>query len=666
MKKVLSSIIIVLLVFTTISVFVVSGEDKTENRITLTYYFEIPKITKLDINGNIYSKLTLEDTLSGDETSGYPSLPNKEVYILIPQGEYVDSIRVTGENIFLGKGFIIEPTEEPICSTELDLVSTPTPDDAVYKYHEPYPGKLYSEVSSYSYKGYRILVLLLHPVQYIPITGELYYYPKLTVDVTFVENGIVEAMYRGLEKDKPKVFDKVDNPEFVCTYNEILSSQPSNPSASYDLLIITDAAFVNNFQPLKDKHDGDGIHTIIKTVSEITSDQEFWYDGPWGDGCNKNMFNDTQCKIRNFIRMAYHVWGIDYVLLGGDNHIVPARNLYFGRWQGTAYSGPSDVYYACLDGNFNYNQDNKWGERFDGRDINGPFGDVDLYSEVYVGRACVDSQTEVNNFVSKTISYLNIDPNDDYLDNVTLAGERLLFFDWNGNGWGKTYLEQLPIPSTYNIYKLYDRDWQQNGWPEPNPPGSGGWSKGLLIDSINNGVHIINHVGHSNYNSVMKLDVSDINALTNNKYSFVYSQGCFAGGFDNDDCIAEYLTVKTSHGAFAGIFNARLGFLLRFTIEGPAQRYQREFWDAVFNEGVSIIGKAHQDAKEDNVGLINFFQMRYTYYQLNLFGDPTLDLLIHNGDGASSQDDEIIASNPINSKQESINEIKNQDFSYLI
>jgi hypothetical protein len=100
-----------------------------------------------------------------------------------------------------------------------------------------------------------------------------------------------------------------------------------------------------------------------------------------------------------------------------------------------------------------------------------------------------------------------------------------------------------------------------------------------------------------------------------------------AGGFDDPkgyDCIAEHFTVKTAHGAFAVIMNARYGWGTPGSTNGPSQRYHRLFWDAVFGESTPEIGKANQDSKDDIAHLINRACMRWIYYQLNLFGDPTL------------------------------------------
>ena len=51
---------------------------------------------------------------------------------------------------------------------------------------------------------------------------------------------------------------------------------------------------------------------------------------------------------------------------------------------------PSDIYYSNLDGNFNYDLDNHFGECADRNNLS-LVDEADLLSEIYIGRACVDS-----------------------------------------------------------------------------------------------------------------------------------------------------------------------------------------------------------------------------------------------------------------------------------
>jgi hypothetical protein len=578
--------------------------EQSEKQIILTYNFEYPTIKTININGDAYDRISLTDCVTASN-SGEPNIPSKGVYILLPPKSKLDDIQIiTGEKQILGEGFNIEPVGELIPITYASTSQKIITNNEIYNSNEFYPGKLYTKIGIYNYRGYKILVLLLHPVQYNPVTGELYFYENMYVNVKTSSDNIVNNLFRGFEKDKRDLIKKVDNPNVANQYiSEIIPSSTSVDS--YNLLILTTDSLKSGFEPLKQAHDATGVGTVIKTLTDIGS--------------------SSLDNIRNYIRDAYNNWGIEYVLIGGDDGVFPAPTLWVsGMDENVTYYEeymPSDLFYACLDGPYNYDGDDKWGEPNDGTDG----GDVDLVAEVYVGRACVDNMADVNNFVAKTVAYINKNPDDEYLKKVCLAAEYL--GDYGIASYGSTYVDQLEdgcsddgyttvgIPSDiYTITKLYDSQ-------------SYYWEYTDMINLINNDVHIINHLGHASYDYDMKMYSSDVSYMTNDKTCFIYSQGCMSGGFDDPygyDCIAEEFTVKTSHAAFAGIWNARYGFFWSYSTDGDSQRLHREFWDAVFGENIPQIGKANHDSKEDNLAIIGRSCIRWVYYETNLFGDPAL------------------------------------------
>jgi len=114
-----------------------------------------------------------------------------------------------------------------------------------------------------------------------------------------------------------------------------------------------------------------------------------------------------------------------------------------------------------------------------------------------------------------------------------------------------------------------------------------------------------------------------------------YSQGCYAGSFDNrnsggsysgDDCFAEKITTLET-GEVAFIANSRYGWGSIGSTNGASQYFDRQFFDAIFGEDITIIGDANGDSKEDNIAYINEEDViRWCAYELNLFGDPTMDI----------------------------------------
>ncbi|RLF39720.1 MAG: hypothetical protein DRN12_06570, partial [Thermoplasmata archaeon] len=505
--------------------------------------------------------------------------------------------------------------------------------------------KLFSVIGVYMFRGYPILHINLYPVQYV--NEKLYYYKSLKLEVT-TKPATYKGGFRGLEKDQQLLREIVDNPEVLSTYHV---NRHLDEEIQY--VVITSKKFLDiseeyTFQDLVSHKKDMGVNATIVTIEDISANQDFSVNGLWGDNNPDNpfyqspingdieKFDDTQAKIRNFIRYAYMRWGTDYILLAGDadannkkDNILPTRGL-FAEERGLPLNGhtsyeamdiPSDLYYACLDGNFNYDGDNHFGEAAKFNSV-ADIDEADLYAEVYVGRACIDRPVEVSNFVQKIINYDNLyyDP---YFKDILFLGESIGYQFYTN--WGGDYKDVVAkyIPREYNLSKLYDRD-------QPNHY----WNMSYYYDRLNSHPPIIiNHDGHGSPNAALRLTCRAIESLNNTKYYFIYSQTCLAGAFDNywppntyykADCIAEYFTVETPHGAIGVVMNSRYGLGSQETIDSPSGAYDESFFKALFSENIREIGRANHYSKEDNIWRINENGMRWACYETNLFGDPQI------------------------------------------
>ena len=559
------------------------------------YAFERPTVSKVIVGGEEYDRVVLPGCASGGDT-GQPSLPARGARILLPFGTEVSDIEVLpGEPVLLGDGYVVEPVLRPLrLSARPAEIAPPQPDPAIYSSPAPFPGDAFVEIGEYGFRGYRILTLKLHPVQYTPKSGELYYYPQMTVVVNSVEAERTSPLLRGFASDRAELAAKADTVDVADTYPV---AGLRGETKGFDLLIITTPSLAAAFSPLKSYHDAHGITTEIRTTTDIGA--------------------SDPASVRAYITDRYNNDGISYVIIGADDDLIPAPNLYVEAWAGgeTETAMPGDVYFACLDGTWNNDGDSQWGEPTDGPGG----GDVDLVADVYVGRASGGTTTEITRFVNKTLWYLN--GGHTQLDKALMVGEYLGF--GGASDYAAGMMEQLEdgssadgyttvgIPSSvYTIDELFERDMS--------------WSQATIINRIDSGVHILNHLGHGSPDYAMKLYDSDVSLLSNTDLCFVYSQTCLAGHFDGTDCWAEYMNIKTDNGCFAAIMNARYGWGTENSTDGPNQRFNREFWDAVFDEGKRRLGPANHDSKEDNLYRVNQECMRWCYYEINLFGDPTV------------------------------------------
>jgi len=550
---------------------------------------------------------------------GHPALPARSVPVLLPPDQTVVSVEVQPFDLIeLPGSHVVYPAQKRYPPSYTGPREFTQPDPAVYA-RALLPESIGKAPALQHKRGFTVLPVMVRPVVYQPGSGTLSYTPVITIRVTTRPSGIMPQI-RGIAGDFRELESLVANPGMVDAYP--VKKGPVFQDAQY--LIITNQALsqcagTHTLSSLAAEKNGRGITTLIKTTEEIYSE----YTGA-----------DDAEKVRNFIKDMYENHGTEYVLLAGDADlsvvggetepvIVPVRGL----WGDIDYGGveenlPSDIYYSCLDGDFNADMDGVYGE---------PTDDPDLLAEVAVGRAPVDSCQEVENFVGKTLAYRS--SGDDYLKNVWMAGEYI-----GPGSYGKMYLEQLHQGaqdggiltrgfvenSFFEVHTLYDMDLCERDC----------WGVTEMLAVLNGDTHIVNHSGHSYTNYNMRLSTDDIDAgMTNTKHFFQITSGCYPGAFDNrldplqgggqtqaQDSFTEHLVVG-EHGAFAAVSCSRYGV---------GSLMERLFWDAAFGQGIKELGKMHTRARDVNSGWVESTYERWALYGMNLFGDPELPLHMSN------------------------------------
>jgi len=624
---------------------------KENNEIILDFNFSEPDIETFERNEQVFHRITI-DGLSNSADINKPCLPVKPVKVLLPQGTTLANIEIySNEETVLGYNYNIEHGGRLIPISMLNQKEN-TETSNFYQKSTTNTDSLYEKIGVYTSRGFSILHVNLLPVQYDASNGKISYFDKIKL-VVKTKPSTFNRGFRGLTKDYEIVKNIVDNPSYVETYNKV--TYVAQTDDNYDYVIITNNELKNsgleyNFQSLLYYRELKALKTKIVTVEEIINNPDYSVDGEWGDNNPDNpfyqyeingdtdLFNDKAAKIRNFIRYAYMEWGTSYILLGGDadpesstDNIIPLRGL-FANESGLPLNNhmaeeeddiPSDVYYACLDGNFNYDCDGHFGECADRNDLT-DMDEADLYSEVWVGRACADSPEEVYNFVMKTLKYEQYTDATDY-DDILFVGEFLGdAFYYSYGGYYKDDMEYL-VPSQYTISKFYDYDHPDHDW----------YPDELEQEIYSIEPHMINHDGHGYVNYMFKTGPYFFLDLTNENPFFVYSHSCLTGSFDNwapyggyheEDCIAEIITCGTPYGAYACILNARYGLGSEDNPVSPSGSYDESFYKALFTENIKEIGGANHYSKEDNIWRIDENGYRWCYYQTNLFGDPALSI----------------------------------------
>ncbi len=455
--------------------------------------------------------------------------------------------------------------------------------------------------------GYEILQVKFSPIKYNAIekSVELVTNAQLIVKYKTSKMPAVKMLSARTEV-KQRTAQLCSNPEVMNKYASMVKSK----SQTIDALIITPAEFSEDFQPLMHDYEVRGLSTTLLTMENIETN----YQG-----------SDLQEKIRNAIIEFYQNSDVKYVLLGGDVEHIPHRGFYCHVQSSSVYEDnniPADLYYMALDGNWNNNGDENWGE---------PDED-DLIPEVALSRMPFTTHEELAKMLNKIMKYTN-EPVTGELNNPLLAGEHLYDAPLT---WGAQYLDLIHgthddngyttsgIPDDHPYDTLYDRDAT--------------WSSSEIIAEINNGHPFIHHVGHSNTNYAMRLYNSDItnsnfdqvDGETHN-FPLIYTHGCICGAFDDSDCIAEEM-LQIDNFAVAFVGNSRYGWFNEGQTEGPSQHIHREFVDALYSDGLNRLAEAHMMSKIETSGWVEapdqheYGAIRWCFYDCNALGDPALPI----------------------------------------
>ncbi len=580
---------------------------------------------------NSYDVLSFEDYSTTDQI-GAPQLPVKILKYIIPIDVNVTTVTINYSNVQQLSGlFNIYPAQPPQIingSSPLDFVE---PDTSIYNYNAPYPGKLVEIIEDNITLGYHIVTLKFHPVEYIPLNMKINIYTDIYFTIEYETN---PNSPRLPEKQTVKRYDlvkgfiksSVENqndfeivnggarniiPEKSTTKGLKLNFLPTIEGDIPDYIIITNEELKPYFADFAKWEFKKGIPTIIVTTEQIDLNY---------NGC------DLSEKIRNYLIDSYYSWGSGlFVLLGGDTKIIPERIGYHYTYSFGPRHFATDLYYATVQGNWNADGDNIFGESND---------TIDTGPDHYLGRASVEDSTEAITFVNKVISYekLNhpsIDQN--YLKNALLMTGFLRKTDA-----GEAY--DIQSEALTNILDLYIAD-NINGWlmfddheaiGNNTYPGDEELNRVNALEALNNGgstysygnFHVIYHLDHSNPFSIgtstkmknQSIYRADVSTLTNSPYHHIlFSGGCDPNDFQKD-CFSEYYINNPNGGGVAFIGNTAHGW------GGEWSAFQR-FCDVIYNTaGHPSSGYNLAYAFQQSPGDADHRK------RLNLLGDPEMPI----------------------------------------
>lgn len=589
------------------------------------------------------TSISLKGEPDAEWGAGAPALPAQYVNILLPVGAQITGFNVAFDETVLGVYANITPYQPPVplSSASYEAVG---PNPTVYQSASPFPEACALQEGLQRMRGYRFVPVRLQPVRWIPLKGTLLLATNISIELELEYPAQLQAVpYRsGNHADlqvRGVVEKMVINPELMDEAR-LTSEAPMAEGGNVDYLIITDDACSNAFQQLADYRTAyNGWSTKVLTVTYITAN----YSGL-----------DTQEKIRACIQDYTSNNNLSYVVLGGDDTLVPDRNCYVSCGDYTESSMPTDLYYSGLDGTWDEDGDGVYGEA----NYSGITDEGDLAYDVIVGRIPVRTAQQASDYIQKMKDYESeARPPESFFGKMMLTGEHL-WDTYTGADRpsdlcsdGLSDFQQHDPVSDAEIWmrRMYRDDikpyWEafteyalftdtQTSW-DSSTAGDYLFGRTEFKNRLNEGWHFINMYTHGNWN-IWGLESSycyssDAAALTN-LVAIVYTEACITGKFDGSDpCLSEAFIRNANGGAVIYIGSSRYGWGSPGSYSGgTSAEYAIDFYDLLFHQNEVRAGVAFAEHKAVNASAAGSNgAYRWLQFSLNLQGDPGLTIALN-------------------------------------
>jgi hypothetical protein len=564
--------------------------------------------------------------LLGGELNSAPGAPKvgyRIVRVILPTNTKLDSIEtITGEPLVLSNNISLDFSGGDTKADRQPNLQVIQADPVIYSSDSLYPMSRAKVLYSGYWGNIAVADLAIYPLAYRPQSGKLELFEDIQVRIKLSE--IAPELSVRMKGD-PIAYSALM--ESAVNKNDLLPYASTNiggtplscglPEAEH--LVITSSAIADGFQAYVDWKNQKGLHSRIVFVEDILA---------------SSSGIDPQEKIRNFL-IGAHYAGTRWVLLGGDEDIIPIRYLFAGNADSTApplaIQQIGDMYYADLTGNWDADSDGVWGETVhDQRDI---------YPEIYVGRVPVRSASEAAIWSAKAVTYEKNPGGGDpsYLnkalvicaDEMRDLGQHNTVSGWISNNFTVDAQRLIEQPSGSSASPTQPTgqqviDVMQEGWGFISNQNHGDFS---YYASRTSGFNVGDRSDVWGDTVLFEFDGGYSRLANNGKPGIHYSTSCDVGAIDFDKgvfypgpyyttySLAEsYLSQPGGGAAFLGY--GRWGWLIgSLTLENKFIR--RILVDSTCNLGVA-----------EALSKIDYPTYSDIIYPHNLYGDPEMPFWI--------------------------------------
>lgn len=561
------------------------------------------------------------------------ALPCVYANILVePDVEY-NSHTVSSTETLLRSNVTIAPYETPI-PTNIPITGT-VPFNSNRNNNAGYSNGNFAEyIGTSTIGGFKYLRFKVYPFKYLQDTKELYLKNKLVINLSLTANR--QKKYSFTSKHLRESVRKmvVNQKELDDLYPvEGMTGKSKMRSTSgylYDYLIVTCDSLKDEFQKLAEWKTRKGVRTKILTVEDI--DTAF-------------VGTSQQIKIKQAIKDYYDNSGyaLQYVLLAGDNEIVPTLKSRFTRLIKKTINDSivyvtehpnvaTDMFYACF-GNMDWdvNGDNV---------IEGEVDGIDYSPEIIVTRLSVNSITDANYQVGKIINYEQNPDTSNWSNNILLCGVTL-----DDKLYGDDRLSNTHIKCEQFFYPNYIRDyWTGHNkymFYDTGTSFEGGRAYQFrtenLQEQISRGYTFLFLESHGEPNS-WKMEwrpeapnpgqlyfASDALNSTNTGYTVITTSACLTNAFDSVTTSLSEAFMRNTNARILGYYGStHYGwYSSSLNYENPTSAFVGKFYKSLFTDARHQIGRAVYDSKRF------YTSDKWHLTSMNALCDPEMPVFIN-------------------------------------
>jgi hypothetical protein len=334
------------------------GDTPSEDSVTLAVGAEGPEL--VESSGQARFRIPEGGSWSFTWEPGYPRLPVKKVWLLLPPDAVLESLSLTAV-----PGTLI--TEKPGCEFEFTQIPGHETVRAAEDQDKPWPDGWARIAAAGQFRKYRYALVEVCAYRYDFEAGAIVRTSSVLLEVKFDRTG----RPRGQTDSSSEEWSAGSMPDFAnSSQYERDYSTPADRACSaqapVDYLIITTDVIpslpeFSDFVALKESQ---GLSVEVVTMDEITVSP-----GP-----------DPADQIRSYLQANYIDWGLKYLLLIGtpnpddpkydDDPVgtVPMKlcfpQSYWTDRPDDEIEAATDYYYADLTGNWDADGDGLYGEAF--------------------------------------------------------------------------------------------------------------------------------------------------------------------------------------------------------------------------------------------------------------------------------------------------------------